>query len=64
MALPVMGADPGVLRVSARMVVPCQINRPGRYPLTWAGLFDCQTIKLPVAVQLGLRSYWSGLLAS
>ena len=22
--------------------VPCQINRPGRCALTWAGLFDCQ----------------------
>ena len=34
--------------------VPCQINRPGRCVLTWAGLFECQTIKLPAAVQHGL----------
>jgi hypothetical protein len=32
--------------------------------LTWAGLIDWQTIKLPVAVKFGPRSWSKSLLAS
>jgi hypothetical protein len=33
-------------------------------PLTWAGLIEWQTIKVPVVVQVGPRPHLRGLLAS
>ena len=35
--------------------VPCQINRPGMMPLTWAGLIDWQTIMARRPAKLGSR---------
>ena len=33
--------------------VPCQISRPAKEALTWAGLIDWQTIKVQIVVQVG-----------
>lgn len=44
--------------------VPRKISRPVMVALTWAGLIEWQTIKVPVVVQIGLRRLSRGLLAS
>jgi hypothetical protein len=43
--------------------VPCQINRPGMMPLTWAGLIDWQTIMARRPVESGSRPQLSSIFA-
>ena len=46
------------------LAVPRQISRPAMVALTWAGLIEWQTIKVPAAVQVGPGPRSRGLRAS